>query len=57
MAERAISKEDQSVWKSRFFKFGVVVAVAAAAFSAWEVAAAGALIAGIAWAGWKGDKK
>lgn len=55
-AERVYSKEDDSVWKSRLVKFGVVVAVIGAALSAWKVATAGVLFAGIGWAAWKGKK-
>jgi hypothetical protein len=52
--ERIVTKEDESVWKSRLFKFGVVVAAVSAAVGAFKVAAAGVLIAGVAWAAWKG---
>lgn len=54
--ERIASKEDDSIWKSRLFKFGVVVAIVGTIFGVTEAAAAGVLIAGIGWAAWKGKK-
>lgn len=52
----AQSTEKESVWSSRLFKFGVVLAVAGAIFGVSEAAAVGVVAAGGAWALWKGKK-
>lgn len=52
MAERISTKEDQSIWNSRLFKFGLVLAVAGAFFGVPEAAAVGVIAAGGAWALW-----
>ena len=54
--ERAVSQEKNDIWKSRLFKFGLVLAVAGAVFGVSEVAAVGVIAAGGAWALWKGEK-
>mgnify|MGYP001574374107 CR=1 FL=1 len=52
--ERLALAEDQSLWKSRLFKFGGVVAVVGAVLGVAEVAAVGVIAAGGAWALWRG---
>lgn len=52
--ERVVSKDGQSIWNSRLFKFGLVLAVAGAVFGVSEVAAVGVIAAGGALALWKG---
>ncbi|MEK9147184.1 MAG: hypothetical protein AAB639_03230 [Patescibacteria group bacterium] len=54
--ERAVSQEKNDIWKSRLFKFGLVLVVAGAVFGVSEVAAVGVIAAGGAWALWKGEK-
>ena len=47
MAERGHHEEEQSIWKSRLAKFGIVVAAVGAAFGKFRMAAAGVMIFGI----------
>jgi len=54
--ERMASVEDHSVWNSRLFKIGAVTAVVGAVVKWWNVAATGVVLAGAAWAWWKGKK-
>ena len=54
--EAAYPQEKESVWNSRLFKFGVVLAAAGAVFGVSEAAAVGVIAAGGAWALWKGSK-
>lgn len=54
MTEREQYSEKESVWHSRLFKFGVVVAALGVALGKLKVATAGVLLAGIGWAAWKG---
>ena len=56
--ERVVSQEEnKSMWKSRLFKIGLVTAAAGAVLKWWNVAATGVIIAGAAWALWKGESK
>ncbi|OGK59256.1 hypothetical protein A3I56_01270 [Candidatus Roizmanbacteria bacterium RIFCSPLOWO2_02_FULL_43_10] len=48
--ERLSASEDESLWKSRLFKFGVVAAVAGAFLKAKELITVGIVAVGAAWA-------
>ena len=52
--ERVYSKEDDSAWKSWFFKFGVMVAVIGALIKSTTMMAVGGISMGGAWALWRG---
>ena len=45
-----IASEDESLWKSRLFKFGVVAAVAGLLLKIKELLTVGVVAAGAAWA-------
>lgn len=57
MTEREQYSEKESLWKSRLFKMGFVMAVVGSAARLSELAIAGVTLAGISWAFWKGNRK
>jgi hypothetical protein len=55
-AERGGSQEDKSIWNSRLFKAGTIIAAVGVLLDSVGAAATGVLLAGIGWAWQKGNK-
>lgn len=55
-AERGNLSENKSIWNSRFFKVGSIIAAVGVILGSFKAAAAGVLIAGAGWALMKSNK-
>lgn len=56
MAERVGGQENKSIWDSRLFKIGTIIAAAGVLLGSGGAAATGVVIAGAGWAWQKGNK-
>lgn len=54
--ERGSSQENQSIWNSRLFKIGTIIAAVGVLLGSGGAAATGVVIAGAGWAWQKGTK-